>query len=36
MFDVHFLFTRHMKLAKGKVSFLIELAAFQASVCTDT
>jgi hypothetical protein len=31
MFDVHFLFTRHMKLAKGKVSFLIKLAAFQAS-----
>jgi hypothetical protein len=31
MFDVHFLLTRHMKLAKDKVSFKIRLAAFQAS-----
>jgi hypothetical protein len=30
MFDVHFLVTHRMKLAKGKVSFLIKLAAFQA------
>jgi len=35
MFDVHFLLTRHMKLAKGKVSFLIKLAAFQASGCPE-
>jgi len=36
MFDVHFYLTRHMKLAKGKVSFLIKLAAFQASGWADT
>jgi len=36
MFDDHFLFTRHMKLAKGKVSFLIKLGAFQASGCPET
>jgi hypothetical protein len=27
MFDVHFLFTRHMKLAKGKVSSSIKMEA---------
>ena len=36
MFDVHFYLTRHMKLAKGKVSFSIKLAAFQASGWADT
>jgi hypothetical protein len=38
MFDVRrsFLINRHMKLAKGKVSFLIKLAAFQASGWADT
>jgi hypothetical protein len=31
-----FLLTRHMKIAKGKVSFSIKLAAFQTSGGADT